>query len=118
MAEVASIELNEARFRSAALNYQHSVDSAFTEVDSSLFAYGRSQENQKRIDEATLAVDGAVSKAKSLYRAGLVDYLSVLDAQRQQKIMQGRQTSNSQHHHCCIQSLRRRLASKAESKLL
>ena len=93
MAEVASIELNEARFRSAALNYQHSVDSAFTEVDSSLFAYGRSQENQKRIDVATLAVDGAVSKAKSLYRAGLVDYLSVLDAQRQQKMMQDRQVA-------------------------
>ncbi|MGB1974306.1 MAG: efflux transporter outer membrane subunit [Vibrio toranzoniae] len=89
----AMIELNEARFRSAALNYQHSVDSAFTEVDSSLFAYGRSQENQKRIDEATLAVDGAVSKAKSLYRAGLVDYLSVLDAQRQQKMMQDRQVA-------------------------
>ncbi|PMM06260.1 hypothetical protein BCT63_07330 [Vibrio kanaloae] len=39
----AMIKLNEARFRSAALNYQHSVDSAFTEVDSSLFAYGRTK---------------------------------------------------------------------------
>lgn len=67
MAEVASIELNEARFRSAALNYQHSVDSAFTEVDSSLFAYGRSQENQKRIDVATLAVDGACKKRANCF---------------------------------------------------
>ena len=89
----AMVEMNEARFRSAALNYQHSVDSAFAEVDSSLFAYGRSQGNQKRIDEATLAVDNAVSKAKSLYKAGLVDYLSVLDAQRQQKAMQDRQVT-------------------------
>ncbi|CDT76524.1 efflux transporter outer membrane subunit [Vibrio coralliirubri] len=89
----ALVEMNEARFRSAALNYQHSVDSAFAEVDSSLFAYGRSQENQKRIDEATIAVDNAVSKAKSLYKAGLVDYLSVLDAQRQQKAMQDRQVA-------------------------
>lgn len=39
----ALVEMNEARFRSAALNYQHSVDSAFAEVDSSLFAYGRSK---------------------------------------------------------------------------
>ena len=89
----AMVEMNEARFRSAALNYQHSVDSAFAEVDSTLFAYGRSQENQKRIDEATAAVDNAVSKAKSLYKAGLVDYLSVLDAQRQQKAMQDRQVA-------------------------
>ncbi len=57
-----------------------------------MFAYGHRQ-NQKRIDEATDAVDNAVSKAKSLYKAGLVDYLSVLDAQRQQKMMQDRQVA-------------------------
>ena len=34
-----------------------------------------------------------MSKAKSLYKAGLVDYLSVLDAQRQQKTMQDRQVA-------------------------
>jgi outer membrane protein TolC len=34
-----------------------------------------------------------VNKAKSLYKAGLVDYLSVLDAQRQQKAMQDRQVA-------------------------
>jgi len=89
----ALVEMNEARFKSAALNYQHTVDSAFVEVDSTLFAYGRSQQNQQRIDEATLAVDKAVSKAKSLYKAGLVDYLAVLDAQRQQKMMQDRQVA-------------------------
>ena len=89
----ALVEMNEARFKSAALNYQHAVDSAFVEVDSTLFAYGRSQQNQQSIDEATLAVDKAVSKAKSLYKAGLVDYLAVLDAQRQQKMMQDRQVA-------------------------
>ncbi len=71
--------------------YQHAVDSAFTEVDSTLFAYGRSQENQRRIEEALEATDNAVSKAKSLYRAGLIDHLSVLDAQRQKRMMQDRQ---------------------------
>jgi len=87
----AHVEMNEARFKSAALSYQHAVDSAFTEVDTMLFSYGRSRENQKRVDEAALAVDHAVDKAKSLYRAGFVDHLSVLDAQRQQKIMRDRQ---------------------------
>ncbi|MGR5133410.1 efflux transporter outer membrane subunit [Vibrio alfacsensis] len=84
-------EINQARFESATLAYQHAVDSAFAEVDSTLFAYGRSQENQRRIEEALLATDEAVSKAKSLYRAGLIDHLSVLDAQRQQRMMQDRQ---------------------------
>jgi len=89
----AQVAMNEARFKSAALSYQHTVDSAFTEVDSMLFSYGRSRENQKRVDEAAVAVDHAVEKAKSLYRAGFVDHLSVLDAQRQQKIMRDRQVA-------------------------
>ena len=89
----AMVELNEARFKVAALSYQHTVDSAFLEVDSTLFAYGRSQENQKRVDEATLAVDNAVEKAKALYKAGLADHLAVLDAQRQQRMMQDRQVA-------------------------
>jgi len=89
----AQVEMNEARFKSAALSYQHTVDSAFTEVDSMLFSYGRSRENQKRVDEAAVAVGNAVEKAKSLYRAGFVDHLSVLDAQRQQNIMRDRQVA-------------------------
>lgn len=89
----AQVAMNEARFRSSVLSYQHAVDSAFTEVDSMLYNYGRSRENQKRVDEAARAVDNAVEKAKSLYRAGLVDHLSVLDAQRQQKVMRDRQVA-------------------------
>lgn len=84
-------DINQARFDAATLTYQHAVDSAFAEVDSTLFAYGRSQENQRRIDDALGATDKAVGKAKSLYRAGLIDHLSVLDAQRQQRMMQDRQ---------------------------
>ncbi len=86
----AMIEMNEARFEVAALSYQHAVDSAITEVDTALFAYGRSQQNQGQIDKAIIATDRAVDKAKSLYRAGLIDHLSVLDAQRQQRMMQDR----------------------------
>ncbi|GEA50233.1 outer membrane protein [Vibrio inusitatus NBRC 102082] len=89
----AMVELNEARFKSAALSYQHTVDSAFAEVDSALFAYGRSQQNQTQLNEAVQATDKAVSKAKSLYKAGLIDHLSVLDAQRQQRVIQDRQVA-------------------------
>ena len=84
---------NEARFKSAALGYQNKVDSAFKEVDSLLFAYGRSKENQQKIDDATQMTDKAVSKAQSLYQAGLIDSLSVLDAQRQLNAMRDRQVA-------------------------
>ncbi|WP_117232423.1 efflux transporter outer membrane subunit [Vibrio maerlii] len=89
----ALVEMNEARFKASALGYQHVVDSAFVEVDSMLFTYGRSKQNQQKIDKATAAVDKAVTKAKSLYKAGLVDHLAVLDAQRQQKVMQDQQVA-------------------------
>jgi outer membrane protein TolC len=69
------------------------VDSAISEVDSTLFAYGRSQQNRQRIDDAVEATDVAVNKAKSLYRAGLIDHISVLDAQRQQRLLRDRQVA-------------------------
>ncbi|GAL09296.1 multidrug efflux system outer membrane subunit [Vibrio astriarenae] len=86
----AMIELNEARFAAAALNYQHVVDSAIKEVDTALFAYGRSQENQAQIERAVEAANKGLNKAESLYQAGLIDYLSVLDAQRQERLLKDR----------------------------
>ncbi len=86
-------EINQTRFNSASLSYQHMVDSAISEVDSTLFAYGRSQQNRQRIDDAVEATDVAVNKAKSLYRAGLIDHISVLDAQRQQRLLRDRQVA-------------------------
>ncbi|MBL4831991.1 MAG: TolC family protein [Aliivibrio sp.] len=88
------IKINQANFEAAALSYQHSVDSAISEVDTTLFTYGRSQENQKQIDSAFTATEIAVNKAKSLYRAGLIDYLAVLDAQRYQRMIQDRQVAS------------------------
>ncbi|WP_079753269.1 TolC family protein, partial [Vibrio parahaemolyticus] len=85
--------INQARFDSATLSYQHTVEAALAETESTLFTYGRSQENQRRIDDALKATNNAVNKAKSLYRAGLIDHLSVLDAQRQQRMMQDQQVA-------------------------
>ncbi|MGF1911751.1 efflux transporter outer membrane subunit [Vibrio kasasachensis] len=87
----ALVEINDARLNNALLGYQHAVDSAFIEVDSMLFSYGRSQENELRIEQAIASSQRALSKAKSLYRAGLIDHLTVLDAQRQHRAMQDRQ---------------------------
>lgn len=89
----AMVDINQARFESAALGYQHSVNAAVAEVDSMLFAYGRSQENEARMQDAVLASKHAVNKAKSLYRAGLIDHLSVLDAQRQRRVIEDRQVA-------------------------
>ena len=87
----ALVEMQEARFNAAALNYEHFVNSAIAEVDSALFAYGRSQQNRDQIDETLAATGIALNKAKSLYAAGLIDYVAVLDAQRQHRVIQDAQ---------------------------
>lgn len=87
----AAVKINEARFKSAALGYQYAVNSAIAEVDSMLFTYGRSQENEKMIGQALQASDKVVDKAISLYNAGLIDHLTVLDAQRQKRLVEDRQ---------------------------
>ena len=83
----ALVEIQEAGLKSSVLEYQYAVNNAFTEVDSYLYIYGRSQENQQRVENAKVSTEIAVSKAVTLYEAGLIDYLSVLDAQRQRNAL-------------------------------
>ncbi|MGF1715252.1 efflux transporter outer membrane subunit [Photobacterium chitinilyticum] len=86
----ALIEIQEARFKSSALSYQHTVNNAIGEVETLLNGYGNSQQYQTLLLESKAETDKAVKKAKSLYAAGLTDYLVVLDAQRQQHIIADR----------------------------
>lgn len=86
----AMVDIQEARFKNSALTYQYAVNNAIGEVETLLQGYGNSQEYQSLVLESKQQTDRAVSKAESLYEAGLVDYLSVLDAQRQQHLLQDR----------------------------
>lgn len=54
------------------------------------YQLGNSQQYQSLLLEAEAETEEAVGKALSLYQAGLIDYLSVLDAQRQQHAMRDR----------------------------
>ncbi|WP_394203941.1 efflux transporter outer membrane subunit [Shewanella waksmanii] len=80
----AMIELQQVRFKQASLRYQHAVNSAFNEVETSLMSYGNSLTFHQQLQQAAEQSHIAVDKAKHLYQAGLIDYLQVLDAQRQQ----------------------------------
>ncbi|RJG37992.1 efflux transporter outer membrane subunit [Motilimonas pumila] len=83
----ALVEIEESRFQAAALNYENAVNTALNEVETLLFAFGRSQELETLVVQTRGHADTAVNKANSLYKAGLVDYISVLDAQRQQNLI-------------------------------
>ena len=86
----AIVEMQQARFDASVLSYQHSVIAAFGEVETLLRGYGHSQQYVKLVTEAEVETTKAVNKAKSLYQAGLSDYLSILDAQRQQNMLKDR----------------------------
>ncbi|MGY5450248.1 efflux transporter outer membrane subunit [Agarivorans sp. MS3-6] len=87
----AMVEIQQQRFDNSALHYQQAVNAAFIEVETMLMAYGNSQEFAVNIDHASQQANIALSKANSLYRAGLIDHLAVLDAQRQQNLLEDAQ---------------------------
>lgn len=84
----ALVALNEHRFKSSVLAYQQSVNTAITEVETWLMAYGNSQQYQASIALASDKAELALAKAHTLYQSGLIDHLQVLDAQRQQNALQ------------------------------
>ncbi|PKG74307.1 hypothetical protein CXF86_13515 [Shewanella sp. GutCb] len=86
----AIVEMQEARFDSSVLSYQHAVIAAFGEVETLLQGYGYSQQYVQLVSEAEAETTNAVNKAKSLYKAGLSGYLSILDAQRQENMIKDR----------------------------
>ncbi len=78
----AQQEAAQARFRVLAANYSKAVLSAFRDTENALSAvglYGRQyQLARQALDEA----NRAYQLAEARYRAGAVDFISVLDAQR------------------------------------
>ncbi|GAB6909858.1 putative outer membrane protein [Desulfosarcina cetonica] len=73
----------ESNFRSAALRYEQTVQNALGEVEVLLVNYGNSQRFAKSIKTADKHSDTALAKAITLYEAGLIDQIDLLDAQRQ-----------------------------------
>jgi multidrug efflux system outer membrane protein len=80
----ANIEVQKRRLDQALAQYQNVVLLALEETENALIAYGREKERQKRLMAAVEASRQATKLANELYTRGLSDFLSVLDAQRQQ----------------------------------
>ena len=78
----ANIRSAEASAEEARLNYKKTVLTAFREVEDALVGY---QSEQRRHQELTTARDAsrrALDRATELYKAGLGDFLNVLDGER------------------------------------
>jgi NodT family efflux transporter outer membrane factor (OMF) lipoprotein len=79
----SNIAVQTSREREALIGYQSSILNALEEVQNALVNYSQEQEKRDRLNQAAQQSQLAVDLANEQYRAGLVDFLSVLDAQRE-----------------------------------
>ena len=78
----SNIAVQTSRQREAVIGYQSTVLNALEEVENALVSYSQEQERRDRLNDAVAHSQLAVDLATEQYKAGLVDFLSVLDAQR------------------------------------
>ena len=78
----ATVTLRELRQQEAAIEFQRTVLRAWQEVDDALTSYAAEQELQQRLLVKAQSSADVYQLAQARERAGLVDYLNVIDAQR------------------------------------
>jgi outer membrane protein, multidrug efflux system len=77
----SNIALQTSRERQALINYEAVILTALEEVENALVDYSEEQERRDLLSRAVEQSQLAVDLAAEQYRAGLVDFLSVLEAQ-------------------------------------
>jgi multidrug efflux system outer membrane protein len=78
----SNIAVQSSRQRESLIVYQSAILNALEEVENTLVSYSREQERRDRLAESVEQSQLAVHLADEQYRAGLADFLSVLEAQR------------------------------------
>lgn len=76
------LKLAEAQQKSAAISYAKTVLTAFTQVDTALVTYAQEHDTQAALQTDVAQSKIALGLAEDQYREGLVDYLTVLNAQQ------------------------------------
>jgi len=84
------VKLEEARQQEALARYRQTVLQALEEVENALIAYAKEQQRLEALNKATQAAREAYQLAWDRYKAGLVDFTNVMDAQRSLQIYQDR----------------------------
>ena len=79
----ANIRLQDAKQQQALNIYTKTILIALEDVENALVAYGNEQQRLRFLEAGTEANRKSVEMATQRYQKGLVDFLNVLDAQRQ-----------------------------------
>jgi NodT family efflux transporter outer membrane factor (OMF) lipoprotein len=80
----ANMEAQKQRPNQAELAYRSTVLRSLEETENALTAYGHEQERREQLQAAAQSIRESARLANELYTRGLADFLTVLDAQRQQ----------------------------------
>ncbi len=78
----ANVAVQEARVGEAAAVYRSTVLTALEETKNALVGYSNEQDRSERLQRVIRADRTALELARAQYRAGLADFLTVLDAER------------------------------------
>jgi NodT family efflux transporter outer membrane factor (OMF) lipoprotein len=78
----ANVAVQQARTKQAEAAYRSTVLTAMEETENALVAYSNEQDRRDRLERVTRADRTALELAQAQYRAGLSDFLTVLDAER------------------------------------
>ncbi len=84
----AIVEKADFRARELLFNYKQTVLNAVREVDTAAAAYAAQQDRLRHLDDAVVAAKRAVSLAQQRFDRGVTDSLNVIDAQRQEYILE------------------------------
>ncbi len=79
---VNTLELRKGQQQEAAINYQRTVLQALHDVDNALTAYNAEQRRRVQLTQAVAQNQRALDLARMRYTEGVIDFLTVLDAQR------------------------------------
>ena len=79
----SNIRVQDARLQQVVIGYRSTVLSALEETENALVNYSEEQSRRERLENAVKSNEEAVRLSSELYKAGLTDFLSVLDAQRE-----------------------------------
>ncbi|MBI4526045.1 MAG: efflux transporter outer membrane subunit [Deltaproteobacteria bacterium] len=79
-----NIEVQNALQEQALKQYETAILTALEDVENALVAYAEEQDRRQALSEATQAAQRAAELAHDQYASGLIDFQSVLDAERTQ----------------------------------
>ncbi len=78
----ATVRLQDARAKEAAIDYARTVLGALNEVENALAAYGADQDRRVSLAAAVEASRNALTLARQRYGGGITSFIEVLDAER------------------------------------